>query len=355
MQLQESNFSRTISNISKAGAYYTDLAHCEKIGKLFNWPDEEVSILEPSAGDGAAVIKVTEGCKQRKIFAVELSREVAENKLKPNEDIFEYLCCDFLDTKISNKVFSFCFANPPYIQSMDDGRMENAFLKRLTNYMSEDAVLTYVINISVATSEEFLKIYLRNYVPLVEYRFEEYEYTKYKQVVFVGRKRKHPMDVDREFLDSYSKRTKESFPVLNDENTEDVKIDVLPSKEEKVVFFTSKEFDEDRAFETLKALEPQKKNLKKLSVEPFSEAQIGRPPTMPNTNILYLLSTLGLGMGKTGCKENRDEHLQRGCARVQESKFIESDQDGNEMEVTQRSTKITVTVLEQDGTFSTLE
>lgn len=349
--MQESNFSRTMYNIQKAGAYYTDLLHCSRLAQMFDWPEEEVSILEPSAGNGAAVIEVTKKCTNRKIFTVELMRD-AVKELKNNANIYEALCCDFMSTKISHKAFSFCFSNPPYLDN--EGRMEISFLKRIEKYLTVDAVLVYVIPMHVATSLDFLEIYLSCFEPLYEFRFSEEEYSKFKQVVFIGRKKEINVDVQRDILQSYAERKKEEFEELPSVWTNE-KIKVFPSLEKKITFFTAIKFDEEVAFEDLKKTNPHVRNLKKLSIEPYKEDQIGRPPTMPNKNVLYLLSTLGCGSGRTGSAENMDEHLQRGHARVEERKFEELDDKGQIVEVTQKSTKITVTILEQSGKFSILE
>lgn len=42
-----SMFGRTMANMGKLGAYYTDIGHCKRIGRLIKWPeDKEVCVLE---------------------------------------------------------------------------------------------------------------------------------------------------------------------------------------------------------------------------------------------------------------------------------------------------------------------
>lgn len=350
----ESSFDRTMHNIKKAGAYYTDLEHCGRIATMFQWPDDEVSILEPSAGDGTAVLEATKNCSKRKIFAVELDREVVESKLQKSKEICESLCCDFLETKISNKAFSFCFSNPPYIAEVEGGRMEIAFLKRIIKYLSDEGILVYVVNISTARTPEYLELFFSNFELLHMYRFSEEEYMKYKQVVMIGRKREEKECSDEEMVRKYSLLKKEEIPELPKSFDGDL-IEVPPSPEKRVKFFTSKIFDEVSAQKVYDVRQPQKVNMGELLVEPFDESEVGETPTMPNSNTLYLLSTLGCGMGKTGCKENKDEHLQRGCASIEEHTYQEVNDSGETEEITRKSTKITVTILEQNGKFTTLE
>lgn len=39
-----SRFSRLRANESKLGAYYTDVAHCRDLRKLFRFPEDEVCV-----------------------------------------------------------------------------------------------------------------------------------------------------------------------------------------------------------------------------------------------------------------------------------------------------------------------
>lgn len=348
--MQENSFFQTTKNIEKAGAYYTDDAHCRRLSGLFQFPeDEEVCILEPSAGDGRAVKSITKNCTDRKIFAVELDRKVA-NDLKNDKEIYEVIGCDFLTTKISRNVFSFCFANPPYID--DEGRMEVEFLKKLTAYMMDGGIVVYVIPHVVATSSEFLRLYFSKYEHICEYRFDDDEYSKFRQIVFIGRKSVHAA-YDEEKVLRYSKLKKEDYDTIPCDEVD--KIDVLPSKESCVTIFTTKEFDAKAGYECILEKNPQKANLKKIGVVPYVNEDIPVPPVMPNQNTLYLLSTLGCGSGVTGTKEGRDMHLQRGCAQIVERQFEDVNDDGSVDLVKQMSTRVTVTILEQDGTFTVLK
>ena len=68
-----------------------------------------------------------------------------------------------------------------------------------------------------------------------------------------------------------------------------------------------------------------------------------------------MLSTLGCGSGITGSAEGKDIHLQRGCAKIVERVFEDVNDDGSVDRVKQVSTQVSVTILENDGTFTVLE
>jgi 16S rRNA G966 N2-methylase RsmD len=339
----ESEFGRSMSNLGKAGAYYTNLEECSKISNFFEWPEDEVAMLEPCAGDGKAILEVTKGCQQRKIFAVETNREVFEDKLENSKDIYQSICCDFLSTKITNSVFSFCFCNPPYIR--DEVRMEEAFLKRIKNYMSPEGIIVYIVPYSVVSTVDFQNVFQKSFKLLHAYKFSEKEYKKFHQIVLIGKR------CNSDNLVSW----KMDFEEIPEKWTGE-KIKILPSKENKVKSFTSQVFDVISAEKNLVREEPQQRNLLKIGISAYQGESVGKPPVMPNTNTLYLLSTLGVGSGKVGCSENMDEHLQRGCTSVEKTTYEEMDPESCEVyEVTRKSTKVTVTVIENDGTISHLE
>jgi len=84
MVKKQNNFSRLLGNNLRMGAYYTDLEMSRRIGYLFQFPDEEVCVLEPSAGDGEALKQALFEKRKSKIFAVELNADTCKEKLDNN-------------------------------------------------------------------------------------------------------------------------------------------------------------------------------------------------------------------------------------------------------------------------------
>ena len=135
---KENSFFQSAQNVRKLGAYYTDVDHCRRIGNLFDFDQaEEICVLEPSIGDGQAVLTVTGEREHCKIFGVELNRDTYMECLQDNPKFTAILNEDFLKgVKISNNKFSFCFANPPYGESAEEKkRLEQLFLERIAGYM----------------------------------------------------------------------------------------------------------------------------------------------------------------------------------------------------------------------------
>ena len=197
----ENNFHQRRMNDAKMGAYYTDVTHCSDIHKMFRFSEEEETlVLEPSIGDAAAVKAVT-GVKDNpkiKIFGVELNDAVADATAK-DPYMTSILKGDFLsEVVISNKMFSFCFANPPYrdIDSLEEerekfgkaDRIERQFLEKISNYMRAEGILVWVVPYNVFHESRHLSCWMQRYETLAVYKFREKEYQKFKQIVAVGKR-----------------------------------------------------------------------------------------------------------------------------------------------------------------------
>lgn len=347
-----SSFTRTLYNEAKMGAYYTSLDHCRDIFKILRFPeDKEVSVLEPSMGDGSAVIAVTGADRNPhiKIFGVELNDGVAA-KAKENPYITEVLAADFtLGVTIQRNAFSFCFANPPYLTDKDEEsrlRTEREFFDRILNYLKVDGVLVYVIPYAQFQARPFLRSWLSSMETEALYKFREPEYSKYHQIVVIGRKkakREIPLlgEIDR-FTREWSL---DDLPELPSEP--EVTIPVGESKEENIKIFTSSEFDSAQAYNIIGlSLPDDVKEVadRRLSQKKVTFSSLPRPPIPPKKSTKFLLTTSGFGDGFVGSEETEDLHLMRGVAQVVEhSQCVSSEDDDWEDVGSSSKDKIVVT------------
>lgn len=53
--------------------------------------------------------------------------------------------------------------------------------------------------------------------------------------------------------------------------------------------------------------------------------------------------------------EDKDVHLQRGCAKIVKNTYQEENEDGSIDEVVRTSTQVSVTILENNGNITILE
>jgi len=365
MAYESSSFSRTKENEAKMGAYYTDIAHCRDIHKMFLFPEDEVCALDPSIGDGSAIITAT-GASQNpniKVFGVELNDRVADETAK-NPFITECLKADFTNgVAIRKNSFSFAFGNPPYLAEKDEAgernvRLERVFLDKIVNYLKIGAVLVWVIPYNAFLETSYLKMWIRDFDTEAVYKFREAEYQKYHQIVIVGRRvhRRVPLASEvSNYVDQWCLRNLPELP-----SNLQATIPVNPSYEKDIDVFTSRIFDADAAYTFLKkGLSNELKVAfdRRVAQVPYSGGVLSRPPIALKKDSKYLLVTSGFSDGEVGSIETNDLHMMRGVAEVVEDTFYNCNEDGESdgtVTVTTR-TQIGLRILENDGKITLLE
>ena len=365
--MTNSRFSRTVENEAKMGAYYTNLAHCKDIGKMFIWPEDEVSVLEPSIGDASAVITATNAANNSniKIFGVELNDEVAKQTAS-NPFVEAVLKADFTNgIMVRKNAFSFCFANPPYLNDKGEegnSRLEKQFLERIVNYLKASGILVWIVPFKQFFEMGHLRMWMKNFDTLAIYKFREDEYKKFSQIVVVGKRVPH--SISAEDVEGFINKHFYSLEELPNDLQATISVPVSPSS--GVDLFTTRFFDATEAYKYLETngLSPDISAAleRRISVKKFSEGVLKRPPIPVKNDSLFLLVASGVGQGYTGSEEDGTLHLQRGVAEVVEESFIPSSDDeyedeesgtANRMIVTTR-TSVKMTVLENDGTIHVL-
>lgn len=356
---KQSDFSRRKYNEAKMGAYYTDVAHCRMLSKMFQFPEDEVCCLEPSIGDGKAVLAVTgkekTGADNLKIFGVELNEETY--KQVSQEKAIDYcLQADFLyDVIITQQTFSFCFMNPPYGVQQDGRRYELEFLRKAKSYLSKGAVMVLVLPVYVAETAEFISEWCAEFNTRYFYRFHEKEYEKYRQVVFVGIRKEKPEKgaaAERKLRKAVS--VEEEIPLIPEDYSGE-KILVPRSSESGVTEFMPRVFREDEAAGAVRESALQGLVRDKVMVAPYLIDNLGRPPIMPSEGQMYLLAVSGAGQGLVGSEENGDLHLQRGTTKIKSRSEYVQDEEGHMKEVEISYPQISYTLIESDGNFRILQ
>lgn len=366
---RESRFSRSLANHAKAGAYYTDPAHCKAMYRFLEFPkEEEATCLDPSIGDGKA-LKAACGKEEgdgKKLFGVDLSKEAV--RTAGSDPLMEQVIeGDFVrDVIISQKSFSFIFSNPPYMAAEDGARYEEKFLERFTPLLKTGGVLLYVIPYGQFTTPKlFLKLFNR-YEVLQVYRFQEREYQKFHQVVIMAVKRSANANLTGtqrdELLSQYL--VEEDLPELPFDYDGD-RIPVPAGSASQVVSFTTAEFP---AGEALLAMNDESRisgeivrNHRqtvgaRISAEKWKGAVMGRPPIHPNKGSMYLLGICGAGTGRCGDEDAGTMHLERGVVKmIDESRRVMPEKDdGPEQIVVTRRAQVTYNVIEADGRITNL-
>ncbi len=349
---KQNSFSRSILNEARAGAYYTDLAHCASIGEFFSFPEEEVCVIEPSIGDASAVKTVIAAAKNPVLFGVELQAPVAKETAPKCEAL---LNADFLtDVRISNNAFSFCFANPPYgTDTAKSERYERQFLDKLYNYLSDGARIAYVIPIYVLSDEKFYKLALSRFVVSYVFKFREPVYDQFQQCVMIATKKARPgftADEQAEFM----AMLENIAPLPEKNNGEFEKLAVPPSSKDNIRTFTRVKFDAEGAVESL-SRSPLLGKLGEKATVPVYRGNTVNSPVIPLSNdMYYLLAISGAGQGIAGSESGQDIHLQRGCVKRVKSEAQETDADGNTKIIEREYSTVTLTIIEQSGKITRL-
>lgn len=356
VMIKQNDFSRTLANEKKMGAYYTDLDHCRRLGRLFSWPDDPVCVLEPSCGDGSAVRAVTQSAPNVTIFGVELNPQTAD-ELKENARLDYVIAADYLNgTKISRKKFSFCFANPPYgYDAEGKKRYEREFVERIFLHMKEDGVMALVIPYYILTDvENFFKSFFSRFEPVRAYRFDDAVYQQFKQVVVIAQKRSC-IGYFKEDLPKYIKKIDEigKLPYLPEYSESiDFPISIDSSEPGEIEYFTTLAFDAEEASSHLKS-STLFSLLEKRCQKTYMATDIGHPPVPLKKDLLYICAVSGGGQGLVGSTEKGDVHLQRGVVRVEKKNecILENGiQKTREISRAQMSLKI----IENSGKITTL-
>lgn len=337
----ENNFHQRRMNDARMGAFYTDVNHCRDIYKMLQFSaEEETLVLEPSIGNAAAVKAVT-GVEENsyiKIFGVELNDAVAD---AASEDpcMTSILKGDFLsEVIISNRVFSFCFANPPYrdVDNLEDererfekaDRIERQFLEKISNYMKAGGILVWVVPYSVFHDSRHLSFWMQRFETLAAYKFRAEEFQKYKQIVVIGRRRQGTFSVYKEARESMERELLlEKLKDLPTEFNETQKISVPPSPLSDLKTFRTKSFDSDSAAQYLKEHLAETEAMEKavgtvIEVPVYDTHRILRPPMPLKRANKAVLISCGIGSGLAG-EDGKDLHLQRGSVNeIEESETV---------------------------------
>lgn len=332
VKVRENDFSRTLYNDAKLGAYYTDTKHMKSLAPLFSYSGDFYA-LDPGCGDMSAMFTLLNKEKNKNAkwcCGVELNSETA-SELRQNPNIFALVEGDFTqDLMSTSNSFDFVFTNPAYLDvdgEEADGkkkRLEMMYLERLcgannkAGLMKKGSILVLVVNFSFFSERDTVRFLMNRFETLHVWKFRPDEYKKFKQIVFIGRRVQNKIHLKEEVDEECKKYDSEDkFEVLPEVLPDELvgSVEVPHSNEGDLKRFTSIEFDFMAAAETLfrqPDIPDQRKWLSdKLTQAPYTSTDIEDPPVMPGLGNLFMQEVCGVGNGKTG-DEGKDLHLARG-------------------------------------------
>jgi hypothetical protein len=159
-----------------------------------------VHILDPCAGEGAAINQIAEGLKvdQENVFCVELDQQRADKvrELMPDANVVGP--ASYMGVLVSAASMGLVYCNPPFTDEFGGGRREElVFVKQATKHLPTGGVLCLVFPINAINGNRAFTSYLdSHYRNIAVYRFPD-EHRKYRECVLFGYKRSAPIPEDR--------------------------------------------------------------------------------------------------------------------------------------------------------------
>lgn len=188
-------FPRLARNFVKNGYYPTDEPTLERALQALAPSPGRMCILDPCAGEGAAVAEAAHvlGRDRVSAYAVEFDAERARHA---RSLVDHCLHGDLMDTLIARQSFGLMWLNPPYgdlsrdangnigYQGQGRARLEKLFYQRCLSLLQYGGVLIYIVPFHVLDAE-LVGWLTRHFSDLRIYRAVE---TQFKQVVIFGKR-----------------------------------------------------------------------------------------------------------------------------------------------------------------------
>ncbi len=362
MYRSNNQFTRTQANEAKLGYYPTPERLCHELGQIFSYTGPQ-RVLEPSCGEGNAVIAFLDSCEEPvELFGVELHEERAR-AAKEKSNFKHVLEADFLSgTFISNGVFSLVFANPPYgdapnieseaLRRQAANRLERKFLDKAKRYLAKDGILVWIIPHRIFIEDSYMGAFLHSFEVLNVFKFPDGEFERFGQVAIVARKRREGKGITGE----YRKEQQERFKLENIRwvTTEDAKsIEVLPAPDAKIEFRKAV-FDLEAMLEYEQAHPEDDVAILKAVDSAINKVTKVRTTYRPIRKVskqnLALLAACGVGSGYAGKETENTLHLQRGSVERIVSTTVELDPKSGKQIATERVQSSTqISLVEQSG------
>ena len=339
----QNSFTRVAGNDAKMGYFPTNLSCVELIASHLNIPGG-INIVDPCVGEGDALIQFAKGTTDCKLLGVELSEQRGKAcKAKGIETVIS----GYEDVSVSPGALPLVFMNPPYgMNSNNTRREEEDFLRLITNHITKDGILCYVVP-DYILEEKLMKFMYSRYDILLLNRFPLPTYNEFKQCVAILR-RKANVSVSDEELASVMEM------VANMETlsigSHEFKVPQTPK--DKLNNFHARTWNAESGLAFAAKL-CKKTNFvaNELEIKDASSIDVGHPLMDLKPDLKWLMLASGVVSGSIGT-DKPYEHLQRG--RVRNVETIEESDEESDTETVTSHAAVTMKVIERNGTITSL-
>ena len=229
---------RLMNNV-KMGYYPTDLAHVKMMKNALKFPENKVNIFDPCCGCGLALEALALGTD-----SVTYGTEIDEARGKEAETRLDRVGFgSFFHSRISSEAFHVLFLNPPYLNVIGEGgvkaRSEKRFLVESIHHLMPGGVIMYIVPYYRLTYD-ICRVLCDNFGDISVYRFLDSEFSKFKQIVVFGIKKKKEDGSDEAEKLSQFAMLPERIPMID---TLDTEIYSVPEVEKNVEVFKGANFN----------------------------------------------------------------------------------------------------------------
>ena len=289
---------RTVARL-KLGYYPLPPDEGSRLRQLLTYPSEPVSVLDPCAGTGIALLQLTDNANTNR-YAVELD---ADRARLANDSGIETIHANIFDVHAKVESFSLLYLNPPYdseVSSFDNKRMELLFLRRTLRWLVNGGILLMVV--PHGQLQECVPLLSEAFTQFSVFRLSDPESERFDQVVLLAvRTRITAAAYESNRQKLIEAIWKQPLPVLSGSETP---YHVPPSPPTQMVH-RGLPLDE---LEDL-AIASAAWNKTRSFLLPKEESSVGRPITPLHGGHVGLLCTAGLLNGIFG--DGPDRHVAR--------------------------------------------
>jgi len=325
---------RLMNNV-KMGYYPTDISHVKMMKNALKFPENKVNIFDPCCGCGLALEALALGTD-----SVTYGTEIDEARGKEAETRLDRVGFgSFFHSRISSEAFHVLFLNPPYLNVIGEGgvkaRSEKRFLVESIHHLMPGGVIMYIVPYYRLTYD-ICRVLCDNFKDISVYRFLDSEFSKFKQIVVFGiKKKKEDGSEEAEKLSQFA-MLPERIPMIDTLGTE---IYSVPEVEKNVEVFKGANFNLG---------ELQRQLAKSKSINMFFEKSkidaIEKRPLLPlNIGQVGLIGGSGLINGYVDCDT---PHIIKGRV-IKEVKRRENEEEGTLTET--RVNRMLFNILTPEG------
>jgi len=335
---------------AKGGFYATPTEEMKLVCyRLKAKPDSNINIIDPCSGEGEALEFTAIALKAQGANVASYGIEIEKTRADYCKGVLDYVInCPYEEARVSPvKSFSFMWLNPPYNEK-EKGRAEVIFLKNLTDgqkgFLQEGGLLGYCIpQYALGPASHLLAARFDN---LIVYRFTNYNYHVYKQIVVFGYRRKDARigaeaKKLREYLQTLSVSDPKMLPTL-EEN--DGTVFHVPPSLNKIEKFRSSKLSPEEISECLKS-SPVFSEMLGIIKPPEKESIVLKPPVLPLKTAHHAIC---IASGVVG--GNMGNHLLAGRTKKVVDEKIIPDEKGSKIIKTERYVS-SVRVFDPSGVY----